>query len=136
MNLLVKRCDYEAMNSERVAARIFVILGSVAWVVLFAGAYLTYGPRAGASVWWIVLPSVLAVVALGLGWFYERVAALVLFAGGVGAVVWGLATGWEAGVWGLMSLALIAPTVIAGLLFLLAAETQSACELQESAPKA
>ena len=135
MNFLVKTCDYERMNSERMAARVFVVLGSVAWAFLFIASYFAYKPSAGASLWQLVLPLVLAVAALGLGWFYERVAALLLFAGGVAAIVWGLAMGWEAGVWGLMSLTLIAPTLLAGLLFLLAAETQSVCELEEASRK-
>jgi hypothetical protein len=123
------------MGIERVAARLFVGLGGLLWIVLTGGASFVY-PSSPTTI--NFLPSfavvVLAVVAFLVGWFYENAAAVLLFVGAVVTIVWGVLAGWEAGVWGLMALFLIAPEVIAGLLFLMSARMQKTCI--EAAPRA
>lgn len=119
------------MNSERLAARLFVGVGIVLWATLAGGAALVYSGNAGTSVavaQAVVLVAV-NVIALAIGWFYENLAALLLFLFAAASVVWGVMMGWEAGVWGLMAIMLIAPAIVAGLLFIMAAQMQKACDL-------
>jgi hypothetical protein len=133
MDILVRRCNYDRMNLERIFARGFVLLGGAIWVAAALGAasktYLNATPMETA--WLAFIPLALAITAFLVGWFYERLAAVLLFAGAAVVVVWGLIGAWEMGVWMTMTAMLIAPTAVAGLLYLMAAMTQTACELQE-----
>ena len=131
MDIFARSCNYDVLDAERIAARLFVGLGGLVWVVLVAGSSLVY-PSGSATVdqYGPILVLALAVVALLLGWFYENVAALLLFGGAIATVVWGVMAGWEPGVWGIMALFLIAPEIIAGVLFIASAQMQKACELQ------
>jgi len=137
MDILVRRCNYDRMNLERIFARGFVLFGGVIWVAAALGAasktYLNATPMETA--WLAFIPLALAGIAFLVGWFYERLAAVLLFVGAVVVVVWGLVGAWEMGVWMTMGAVLIAPTAVAGLLYLMAAMTQSACELQEKQAK-
>ena len=129
MDLMMKTCNYDAMGGERLAARLFVLLGGIFWIIAaFAGSALYTNLGFAYAAGQALIPFGLAAVALLVGWFYERIAAALLFIGAIAAVAWGVIIGWEAGVWGIMALVLIAPTVIAGLLFLMAARTQRNCE--------
>jgi hypothetical protein len=134
MDLLAKTCNYERMNLQRILARGFVVFGGVFWVSAALGAgsrtYLNATPMETATM--AVVPLAIAVVALLVGWFYERLAAVLLLAGVVVVVLWGLFAGWEVGVWATMAAFLMAEMVVSALLFLLAAQTQKVCELQES----
>lgn len=130
MDIFAKTCNYDVMDSERIAARTFVGLGGLVWIVLAAGSALVY--PSGVAIRdqygpFMVLG--LAVLALLVGWFYEYLGAILLFAGAVATVIWGVLAGWELGVWGLMALLLLAPEIIGGVLFLAAARMQKACEL-------
>jgi hypothetical protein len=131
VELLAKTCNYDVMDGERLAARLFVGVGIVLWATLAVGAALVYGASAGISTavaQALVLVAV-NVVALVIGWFYENIAAVVLFLFAAGSIAWGVMIGWEAGVWGLMAIILIAPAIVAGLLFIMAAQMQKACDL-------
>lgn len=137
MDILARRCHYDRMNLERIFARGFVIVGGVIWVAAALGAasrtYLGATPMATAGM--AALPLLLAVLAFVAGWFYERLAGTLLLAGAVAVVVWGVIGAWEAGVWMTMAAVLIGPMAIAGLLYLMAASTQRACELEEAAKR-
>ena len=129
MELLARTCNIDVGDSERIAARLFVGLGGLLWAILAIGATATYSASAGTiALVPALLVAALAIVAFLIGWFFENLAAVVLFAGAVATVVWGFVVGWEAGVWGLMAVFLIGPEIIAGLLFLMAAQMQKACE--------
>lgn len=131
MDLFAKTCNTDVMDTERIAARLFVGLGGLVWIVLAIGSAMVYGtPNATVLTVQIVLPLALAVVAFAVGWFYERVAAVLLFGGAVATVAWGFMAGWEPGVWGVMGIFLLAPEIIAGALFLAAAKMQDMCELK------
>lgn len=131
MNLMVKTCNYDAMNTQRIFARGFVVAGGVFWVAASFGAMNSYlGKSVAQSVMTALIPLALAVVAFVVGWFYEKLASLILAIGVVAVIAWGLIGGWEMGVWLTMGVFLIAPTAIASLLYLLAAQTQTVCELQ------
>jgi hypothetical protein len=133
VNILARSCNYDVMNNERIAARVFVGLGGAIWFVLTLGAAMVYP----SGVAWMdqygaILVLILAVGALLVGWFFENLASGLLFAGAIATVAWGVMAGWEPGVWGLMALFLIAPEVIAGVLFLAAASMQKACEVESA----
>jgi hypothetical protein len=130
VEILARTCNYDVMDTERIAARLFVGLGGLVWVVLVAGSAMVFPSGTGmANVLPALLVLILAVAALLIGWFYENLAAALLFAGAAATVVWGIMAGWEPGVWGVMAFFLIAPEVIAGALFLAAARMQKVCEL-------
>ena len=130
MELFARTCNYEVLNSERIGARLFVGLGGAVWILLTAGAAFVFPASAGLARFYPALLVVgLAIVAFLLGLFYENLAAALLFAGAAGTIVWGALMGWEAGVWGIMAIFLIAPEIVAGLLFLMAAQMQKVCEL-------
>lgn len=133
MNLLVRTCNYDAMNTQRIFARGFVVAGGIFWVFAAFGAMNAYlGKTFAQSMMTALVPLILAVVVFLVGWFYERLASAVLVVGTVGVIVWGLLGVWELGVWLTMGVFLIAPMAVSALLYLLAAQTQTVCELQEA----
>jgi hypothetical protein len=132
MQLLTRTCHYDRMNVQRIFARGFVIFGGLIWVVAALGS--PYGNRtisllASVGNSFLLLAATVAVFVLSL--FYERLTAALLFVADVLATLYGLVAGWEAGVWALMAIVLIAPMGVAGLLFLLAARMQNVCSLSE-----
>jgi hypothetical protein len=130
MNLMVKTCNYDAMNTQRIFARGFVVAGGIFWVAAAFGAMNAYlGKTIAQSVMTALVPLALAVVVFLVGWFYERLASLILAIGAVVVIVWGVLGAWEMGVWLTMGVFLIAPIAISALLYLLAAQTQTVCEL-------
>jgi hypothetical protein len=131
VELFARTCNYDVMDTERIAARVFVGLGGAIWAILAIGASLVYPAGGGGTLSYLpgLLVLALAVVALLVGWFFENLAAILLFLGAAATIVWGVVAGWEAGVWGVMAIFLIGPEIIAGLLFLMAARMQKVCEL-------
>ena len=130
MNLMVKTCNYDAMNMERIFARGFVVAGGIFWVAAAFGAMNAYlGKTIAQSVTTALIPLALAVVVFLVGWSYERLASAILAVGAVGVILWGVLGAWEPGVWLTMSVFLIAPIAVSALLYLLAAQTQTVCEL-------
>jgi hypothetical protein len=133
VDLLARTCNYDVGDSERISARLFVGLGGLIWAVLAIGASVVYPPSAGTIGFMSALAvAALAVLAFVIGWFFENLAAILLFAGAVVTIVWGFMMGWEIGVWGLMAVFLIGPEIIAGLLFVMSARMQKACELEKA----
>lgn len=138
MELMVRTCNTERMNAERIFARGFVILGGAFWVIMMVAAGtsqkysdLVYSDVNIAKVLGSALvPLALVVIVFVVGLFYEYLAAAILFGGAVATLVYGLVMGWEAGVWVTAGLVLVAPMVVAGLLYLLAARMQKVCELE------
>ena len=133
MNLLVKSCNYNRMNMERMFARGFVVAGGVFWVFAAFGAMNAYiGKTIMQSALIALLPLALAVIVFVVGWMYERLASAILAAGVVGVIVWGVIGAWEVGVWLTMGVVLLAPMAVSALLYLLAAQTQMVCALSEA----
>jgi len=129
VELLAKTCSYDVMDGERIAARVFVGVGIFVWGILAIGSWAAYGGGMSVAVGQAMVLLAVNVLALAIGWFFENLAAIVLFVFAAASIVWGFMMGWEAGVWGLMAIFLIAPAVIAGLLFIMAAQMQKACDL-------
>ena len=117
-------------NTERLFARGFTVLGGIFWIVsAFAGPYV-YGGKSIVGAFGIALyPLLFTAGVLVIGWFYERLVALILALGAIGTVAWGVIMGWESTVWAIMLIFFVAPTVISALLFFLAGSRS------ESGPK-
>lgn len=125
-------CNTDRMNLERGFARGFVIAGGLFWVVAaFAGRFFYNEAGTAIATRDAVYPFAATVAILVIGWSYERLAALLLFAGAAGVVAWGILFGWEAGLWFLMSAVLLAPMLLAAVLFLLAGRMEDACALEQ-----
>ena len=109
-------------NVSRAFARAFVIAGGVFWIfAAFTGPYLYHDVSFTESAKTAMWPFLATVVILATGWVYERLAAVLLFCGSAAVIVWGVLYAWEVGVWILVTLVLIGPMVIAGILLLVAA---------------
>ncbi len=128
----------ERRNVEHIAALLFTIIGGVFWITTAlvgtqisligsspAAAFVGLNEQLGA---W--LPLIYTVGVLIIGYFQERIAAMILAAGAVGTIVWGFLAGWETNVWVIMMLFFVSPTIVAMVLFWLAggrsSETASA----------
>ena len=113
----------ERKNVERIFARAFTVLGGIFWIgSAFAGTYVYHGQDIVHSILGqAIYPLIFTVGVLALGWFYERLTALILALGAVGTVAWGFINGtWEPFVWGIMLAFFVTPTIIAAVLFYLA----------------
>lgn len=118
--------DRERRNTERIFARSFTILGGIFWIVAaFAGTWASGGQSVVTSMLrGGIYPLMFTVGVLTLGWFYERLTALVLALAALGTVAWGIIMQWsDPIVWGVMLSLFVAPTVVAAVLFYLAADT-------------
>lgn len=114
---------------ERGVARAFVILGGAFWsVVLFTG-WQALSQRGlvdafmGASI-----PVIACAVTLIVGWYYERVASVLLALGSLAVVAWGVIFQFEPVVWAIMVITLIGPMVTASALFWMARREQESYE--------
>jgi hypothetical protein len=116
------RDNLEIKNVERIFARGFTVLGGLFWIgMAFAGPYVYGGQSVLTAFQTAIYPLAFTVGVLILGWFYERLAALILALGAMGTIAWGLIWGgWEPFVWGIMIAFFVTPTVISAVLFYLA----------------
>lgn len=119
--------NVERKNTERIFARAFTLLGGVFWIgAAFAGPYVYGGQSVRAAFGTAIYPLIFTVGVLALGWFYERLTALILALGAVGTIAWGFINGtWEPFVWGIMLAFFVAPTVVAAVLYYLAGNTNT-----------
>ena len=134
MEVMTRTCNPDRLIVQRWIGRLFVALGAIFWASMVLGAQIGYLDQTlpeAARREWITL--VLIVVILAVAWFYELLAAIVLFAGAAATVVWGIIAGWEIGVWFLMGSLFVAPAIIAGLLFVSASQMQKVCVLEQKA---
>jgi hypothetical protein len=130
--------NLERKNAERIFARAFTVLGGVFWIGLaFAGPYVYGGQTVLGAFQTAIFPIAFTIGILVLGWFYERLTALILALAAVGTIAWGLIWGgWEPFVWGIMLLFFVTPTVISAVLFFLAGNvvtTESNAEAEVAA---
>jgi peptidoglycan/LPS O-acetylase OafA/YrhL len=113
-------------NFGRIAARGLVIAGGLFWMIAaFSGPYVYQEMSLAESLTTAVWPFLATAVTLVVGWTYERLATLLLFAASAAVLVWGVLYAWELGVWILMSFVLLAPMLFAGVLFSLAAREET-----------
>jgi hypothetical protein len=97
------------------AVRLYAGIGAVLWAVAAIVAYVQ-----GASSGTIAALAVLAAaIAVGLlvGWFHEPAGAVVMLAGSVLTVAYGLLVHWDLAFWGMMLFSVTGPFLIAAYLF-------------------
>lgn len=132
MELLARTCRTEQMNTQRIFARLFVIVGGLLWIFMAWGAQWAYKGAPITVAMGYALVFVVAIAAIFvIGLFYEYVASAILGAGAVAIIIYGLFAGWEAGVWGIALLFFVLPMVIAAVLYSMAARMQRICTLRE-----
>ena len=117
--------DAERKNAEHIAALLFTIIGGIFWIVTaLVGSQISLAGTSPAAAFVNIggafAPLIYTIAVLIVGYFQERIAALILLLGAVGTIVWGFIAGWETNVWTIMLVFFVAPTVIAMILFWLA----------------
>ncbi|MDH4140529.1 MAG: hypothetical protein OEV43_08165 [Coriobacteriia bacterium] len=123
-------CNPDKIVFERIAARGLVIGGGVFWIIAAFAARFSFGGEGVVdSVGGAIYPFAAAVVVLAVGWFYERAAAVLLFAASIAVLVWGVLFAWEPTVWLVMTTVLVAPMTVSGIFFLLASRMERICAL-------
>ena len=133
--LLARTCSYDRMNVQRGIARGIMILGILVLAALTLGIFTNMGVIAASPLAFAAsaaVPLVLAVIVFVVGLRYEMLAAALLGAGIVAFALWGIFAAWEAGVWLTMLAFVFLPMIVAAGMYLYAAQTQQACELEES----
>lgn len=119
----------DCMKAERLLARGFVIAGGVFWsFVSIAGLFLPGAAKSTSLVLIAIWPLLATLVALIVGWYFERTAAVLLFAGSAGLVIWGAAAGWSLGFFSAVATLVALPMATAASFFLLASQDQATCE--------
>lgn len=117
---------------ERTSARAMVIAGCSFWiiacVVLYASGKQSLSDAISTSLW----PFLGTLVTLVIGWTHERFASLLLFIAAVATIAWGAIYGWEPGVWAVMGYAVVGPTALSAVLFMLAARASDRREDDET----
>jgi hypothetical protein len=108
------------MYLERGVARTFVILGASFWGICVVAAALMYQRGAETLLFMALLPFLMNIACLIIGWRWERTASVMLALTGAGAIWWGVANTFEPGVWMLFTILLIGPMLTAAVLFWLA----------------
>lgn len=122
---------YRRIELERGVARAFVISGGVFWAVAaFAGLYSFRGSGIPAAFLGASVPLFAALVTLVVGWYWERLTAALLALASAGAVYYGVASQFEAGVWLLVGIFLIGPMLTAAALFWMARQEHVALQLK------
>lgn len=108
------------MYIERGVARTFVILGASFWGVCSLAAALLYQRGSETLLFIALLPFLMNIACLIIGWRWERTASVMLTLTAAAAIGWGVAVSFEAGVWMLVVLLLVGPMLTAAVLFWLA----------------
>jgi hypothetical protein len=128
-----KVCNRDHMIVERLFARGFVAIGGIFWIsAVFGGDYGYRGISPMVSARNALLPLLLTIVVLGIGWFYERFVAISLVAGAAAVVAWGVVSGWEMGVWSLVGLTLVAPMLVSASLYWMASRMERVCSIADA----
>lgn len=141
MDLLARTCSTDRMNLARLFARGFVAAGGLIWLFMFAAANtaerysdLSYTlSDVGDAFAGAAIPFVVVALIFVLGLYFERLTAALLVAGAVAVIVFGVFATWDAALWVGVVMLLVLPMVLAAALYLIAARTQRACEMQEGA---
>ena len=114
---------------ERGTARAFVIAGGVFWSIASLGGLYSFRQTGGLDVFLgAVFPLIACLATLVIGWYYERITAVLLVLASVVVVAWGGIYQFSPGAWLLVALALILPALTSAALFWLARVDQDAYE--------
>lgn len=118
---------------RRGVARAFVIVGSVFWsVAAFFDVYTMRAAGAGPAILAAIVPLAAVLVTLVIGWYWERLTAIVLAVASFGVLAWGVVYGFSPELWAVLTLTLIGPMLTASVLFWAARRQQEAYEFATS----
>lgn len=123
------------MYIERGVARGFVILGAAFWGICVVAASLWLRSGTMNLLLIVLVPFLMNLASLVIGWRWERTASVMLALTSAGVVWWGIAAGFEAGVWMLYILLLIGPMMTAATLFWLARQGEIELALRLATPQ-
>jgi hypothetical protein len=117
------------MYAERIAARLFTVAGGMFWIIAaFAAEYSFRDQGVVESAGTAALPLAITVAVFVIGWYNELLVSMLLGAGVLAMIAWGVSFAWEPNVWILMSIFFIGPMAVAGVLYYLAARMERICE--------
>ncbi len=116
----------ETRNVEKIIALLFTMVGGIFWIVtMFSGSRgLTIAGNSSLGAFTFtggaLVPLIFTVIVLLLGYYKELWAAVILGLGAIFTLAWGVIAAWPGGVWFIMGIFFILPTIIASILFYLA----------------
>lgn len=113
---------------KRGVARAFVILGAAFWSLAAYSEYAFNGSGATQAALMALVPLGASLATLVIGWYWERVTAVLLAVASLGVVAAGVIYGFAPQVWAVVTFALIGPMMTASVLFWAAREEQEAYE--------
>jgi hypothetical protein len=114
---------------QRGTARAFVVVGGVFWsVASLAGLYSFHVTGMNDALFAAFYPLVAVIATLIVGWYYERITAVLLLLASVAVVAAGVIYQFDLGASLLVAVALIGPMLTASTLFWLARVDQDAYE--------
>jgi hypothetical protein len=105
------------MYLERGVARAFVMLGGVFWGICLIAVAVWFRPGMERLLYIVLLPVLMNVACLIVGWYWERTASVMLAVAAGLAAWWGLANGFEPTI---LIMLIIGPMLTASVLFWLA----------------
>lgn len=113
---------------ERGVARTFVMVGGVFWGICLAAVLVWFQPGMERLLYISLLPFLMNVACLIIGWNWERTASFMLVVAAGLSTAWGLANGFELN---LLIMLLVGPMLTAAVLFWMArtGETKLALRL-------
>lgn len=123
------------MYIERGVARAFVIFGAAFWGIAAVAAMLFYQRDAQTLILIALIPFLMNLACLVIGWRWERTASFMLTITASSAVWWGVVSGFEPGVWMLLVLLWIGPMMTAAVLFWLARQGEIELALRVALPQ-
>jgi hypothetical protein len=112
---------------ERGVARTFVMVGGVFWGICLAAVLVWFQPGMEKLLYISLLPFLMNVACLIIGWNWERSASIMLVAAAGLSTWWGLANGFELN---LLIMLLVGPMLTAAVLFWMARTGETKLALQ------
>ena len=93
---MTAKCNQDRLTVERIAARSFVVLGGLFWVIAtFSAERVFRGGSDLISARNALLPLALTVIVFVIGMFWEYAVSALLAATSAGVLAWGFYAGWE-----------------------------------------
>jgi hypothetical protein len=145
MNYLLRTRNTGQLNIDRVFARMLVIFGGLFWIAAFFGGTTAANyreasyslPEIAKASTGSLIPLAITIVVFVLCLFYERLTGILLIVLALAMLVWGAVMHWgEVVLWMTAVAVLVAPSLISGGLFELAARRQETQEAEKAAPAA
>jgi hypothetical protein len=139
MAITQRACNTDRMNVYRLAARYLVVFGGLFWAaVVLAGAlrlnsssifeFKVVSPNLNTALAYSMVWIGVAALVFVVGFFFERIAAVLLILAAAGSIAFGAYMNWESGMWMIMLFFIIIPVLVSAAMYWLAAREQSLCD--------